>query len=123
MSGNELHVAAQQIEEVRRADECRHDANANFHTREQDAPQGIADDEEDAARQETRGQQTPMVGTDQKAHHVRHDETDEANVAADADARCRRQRRERQKQQAEEGHGHARGTRLDLAEREEVQMA
>ena len=89
----------------------------------QDAPQGVADDEEYAAGQEACRQQLPMVRADQKAHHVRHDESDEADVAADADARRRRQRRERQKEQAEEGHGHACGTRLDLAECEEIQMA
>ena len=116
-------LAAQEIEEIRRADECCHDADAHFRAGQEDATERITEDEERAACEEARRQQLPVAGAEQKPHHVRHDEPDEADVAADADARRRRERREREEHHAIARHGHADGARLRVAEREHIEMA
>ena len=92
-------MSAQQIQEIGRADECRHDADTDLHPMQQDASQRITEHEEHRARKETRGQQPAMIGADEETHHVGHNEPHKADIAADTDSGCRCERGEHEKEQ------------------------
>ena len=74
-------AAAQEQQEERSTEEGRHDAHRQFGGRRERARREIGQDQKARPAEECRRQEQAMVGTEQTAQEVRHDQADEADEA------------------------------------------
>src|SRR5574341_2107507 len=116
-------VAVEQEHKKRRTDQGGDDANLKLDGLQNQAGDGVRADQKSGPRQGAGRKQQAVVGADDQAQHVRHDQPDEANRPGDADRRPGRQRRQPQQQQASARHIDAETLGRLLAEQQQVDVA